>query len=391
MKKKISLSSAVCLMIISACAALLVTMLVLILTDSVVIGSAPSWYSKVKEIDRLVSRNYYYEIADEEELADFIASGYMYGLGDPYAAYYNDDETEVSNMSNRGAKIGIGATVIKSDDMMYVYQVDRDGPADKSGILPGDYIIGVDGSYVSVVGFDEISEAIQGEVGTSCVITLLRGEEEMDVTVVREEFEITTVYYRMINKTGYLNITRFNDKTAEQMIAAIEEMRRNGAENLIFDLRYCGGGLVDPTAQALDYLLPKGNIISATYADGRHKVLHTSDEQELDMPMAVLTSGSTASAAELFAAAIRDYEKGVLVGTTTYGKGVMQHTYTLSDGTSVKFTTGEFQPPCGVGFDGVGVEPDIVVELSEEQQENYYMLNEENDPQLIAALEQLNK
>ena len=232
---------------------------------------------------------------------------------------------------------------------------------------------------------------MQGEIDSKTKVTVLRGTEELELEVTRAEFEITSIYHHMIGKIGYLQITRFNSKTTEQLKAAVEEMQGQGATALLFDLRDCGGGLLDATADILDYLLPKGDIISAKYKNGTIDVMFTSDENEIEMPMAVLTNSGSASASELFAAAVRDYNKGILIGTNTFGKGVMQTTQPLSDGSSIKFTFAEFLPPSGVSFNGVGLAPDIRVELSGDEQKYFSQLTDNNDPQIKAAIEYFSK
>lgn len=390
MNRKISIGTTVCLMVISMCAAVLITMLILVFSGLLVTGNATGWYDKISEIDRITTDNYYGEI-DMEMLTDSIADGYMYGLGDPYADYYNGEITEETQLSNRGSMQGIGITVIYNEtaDAMYVYRVDPRGPSAAAGVQVGDLITGVDGLTVAEDGYEAVTEGIGGEVGTFCYLQIRRGNETLELPVERLQHEITTVYSRMVADVGYISIERFNDLTDDQIIAAIEELLASGATSLVFDVRGCSGGLVDPTADILDYLLPEGKIISATYVSGDTKVLHSSDAKELDMPMAVLTNGSTASAAELFAAAIRDYEKGITVGETTFGKGIMQHTYNLSDGSSVKMTVAEFLPPSGECFHGIGVQPDIEVTLTEEEWAHFYFMTDEEDRQLQAAIDYL--
>lgn len=391
MKHKISYFTAACLILITVGLSVAGTLVVLFLNDRLVSPSSDAWYTKVKAIDELVDENYYGN-ADNDALADSVAYGYLSGIGDRYAVYYDAEAAAENESNNRGNRIGIGASVMGSSNQnsLIVYRLDPNGTACSSGVMVGDMIIAADGVSVEEDGFDAVYDAILGEENTDCELDIIRGEECLKISVTRKKFEITTVYYNLIGDAGYMMIERFNDLTDDQMIAAIEEMKSQGAKGLIFDLRGCPGGLLDPTADILDYLLPEGVIVSAEYADGENRVLHSSDASELDMPMTVLISNETASAGELFAAAIRDYDKGVLIGTTTYGKGVMQHSYNFDDGSSVKFTVAQFCPPCGEGFDGEGVAPDIEVELSDEQKENFNFLPQSEDPHILAAVEYLN-
>lgn len=392
MKRRVSFRTALCLMLAASCATALVLIIILKINGLLVTGNATKWFEKLSEIDHLTGKHYYWEM-DDDSLEDSIADGYMRGLGDPYAEYSDGDDTQDHTLSNRGKSVGIGVTVVydEEEDGLYVYRVDPYAPAADAGLLEKDIILGADGLTVAQDGAKTVYDAIDGEEGTSVELLIKRDGAQQQLCVERRQYELTTAHYRLIGDIGYIDIERFNDLTDDQIIEAIENMRAKGAQGIVFDVRNCGGGVVDPTADILDYLLPEGNIISATYVNGKTQVLHTSDANELDMPMAVLTSGSTASAAELFAAAIRDYGKGVLIGTKTYGKGVMQHTYYLSDGSSVKFTVAEFLPPSGVCFDGVGLEPDIEVTLSDSETKNFYKLTDEQDPQLTAAVNYLHE
>ncbi|MGI6269247.1 MAG: S41 family peptidase [Candidatus Howiella sp.] len=386
MKRKVPLSLTISLMVITASATVLAMLLYLIFSGSPLAGKS-MWYSKLCEITEKIDEMYYGEI-EPSALADGAAAGLVDGLGDAYAGYYDAEETNEAALSNSGEKVGIGITPVPDPqtETMYVYRLDANGPAAAAGVRKGDRITAVGDLLVAEAGYEEAVAACAGEAGTDLTLQILRNGETLSLTCTRAEFEITTVYPRMVGEIGYLQISRFNEKTPEQLTAAVEEMMAAGVRGLIFDLRVCGGGLVDATARALDYLLPEGEIISATYADGHSAVLHTSDSEAINLPMAVLITGNTASSAELFAAAVRDYGKGVLIGSTTYGKGVMQRTFGLSDGSSVKFTIAEFVPPSGVSFNGVGLSPDIPVDLSQEQTAGFYFLTDEEDPHIVAAL-----
>ena len=395
MNKKVPVGLTVSLMIITAALTVCITMLV---SQQVFSGTLSglskqrALFDKLYEIDEKIEQNYYGEI-DKADLYDGAALGYVSGLGDPYADYNGVEDSAANTQENEGKTIGIGITAVQHPDnkTIYVARVDGAGPAAQSGLRAGDEILRVDGQDVVEMGYSEAIKLLAGEEGT--MVSLLvktTGEDgnptEVSYSVTRSKFTHTSVYAHMNGAAGYIQITTFDEATPEQFKQAVQELMAQGATGLIFDLRGNGGGLVDAAAQMLDYLLPAGDIISATYADGTTEVLHTSDAAEISLPMAVLTNERTASAAELFAAAIRDYNKGVLMGEKTYGKGVMQRTYPLSDGSTVKFTIAAFNPPSGINFNGVGLTPDLKITLTDAQKKYFYMLSDAEDPVIAAAV-----
>lgn len=394
MNKKVPVGLTVSLMIITAALTVCITMLV---SQQVFSGTLSglsqqrALFDKLYEIDDKIQQYYYGEV-DEAALYEGAAQGYVNGLGDPYAAYSGVEDSQLNAAENQGQQVGIGITVVRHPDngTIYVARVDAEGPARQAGIQPGDEIIRVDGQAVADIGYSQAVELLLGDAGSLVTVVVRTTDEtgaavEVPYSIERTEFTHTSVYAHMIGTAGYIQITTFDEATTEQFKTAVQSMVDQGATGLIFDVRNNGGGLVDATAAMLDYLLPEGDIISATYADGTTEVLHTSDASEIDLPMAVLTNEQTASAAELFAAAIRDYDKGVLIGSTTYGKGVMQRTYTLSDGSSVRFTIAAFNPPSGENFNDIGVSPDLQIDLTEDQQKYYYLLSDTEDPVIAAA------
>ena len=394
MNKKVPVGLTVSLMIITAALTVCITMLV---SQQVFSGTLSglsqqrALFDKLYEIDDKIQQYYYGEV-DEAALYEGAAQGYVSGLGDPYAAYSGVEDSQLNAAENQGQQVGIGITVVRHPDngTIYVARVDAEGPARQAGIQPGDEIIRVDGQAVADIGYSQAVELLLGDAGSLVTVVVRTTDEtgaavEVPYSIERTEFTHTSVYAHMIGTAGYIQITTFDEATTEQFKTAVQSMVDQGATGLIFDVRNNGGGLVDATAAMLDYLLPEGDIISATYADGTTEVLHTSDASEIDLPMAVLTNEQTASAAELFAAAIRDYDKGVLIGSTTYGKGVMQRTYTLSDGSSVRFTIAAFNSPSGENFNDIGVSPDLQIDLTEDQQKYYYLLSDTEDPVIAAA------
>lgn len=394
MNKKISLGAAVSLMIVVAAITICITMLVSqqMFSDKIAsINERQAIYDKLSEIDQKVRQNYFGSI-DETKLRDSVADGYVAGLGDKYAAYFSVDDAKAMEEENAGKSHGIGLLVVEHPDhkTMYVAAVHAGSPAEKAGIKAGDEIIAVGDEQVTDIGYQTAYEKILGESGTAVSLMVRSGETDTPMEVVRGDFEQQSVFYHTIEGMGYIKITDFNTATTAQFKNALEKLTAEQVKGLIFDVRGNGGGTVDSTAAILDLLLPEGDIISATYAGGKTEVLHKSDASETKLPMTVLTDDHTASAAELFAASIRDYQKGILIGTKTYGKGVMQRTFNLSDGSSVKFTIAQFNPPSGKNFDGVGLSPDTEVTLTDDQKTYFYFLSDLEDPVKAAAVDWLN-
>ncbi len=391
MNKKVPLGVTIALMIITASVAITISQIFSINYYNMGYSNAQEMkkaYSKLSEIDDIVSDNYINE-ADTEQLADGMAAGYVAALGDKWSAYLSKDEYKETLQSMKGKGIGIGINVYKDVDSGYIYisYVMENTPAQTSGLMRGDLIVKVDGADVNEMGYSAAIERLQGEESTVAKITVQRGTEQLNFEIVRKEYTAVSVQSKMLGNIGYIKITDFADNTPEQFASAIETLTKQGAKGLIFDLRNNGGGTLTSVEQMLDKILPEGVIVSAEYKNGEKTDLFTSDAECVDLPMAVITNGNTASAAELFSAAVRDMNKGALIGEKTYGKGVMQQTYNLSDGSALRLTIAKFYPPSGVNFDGVGLTPDIAVSLTEEESKYFYKLEPETDSQVKAALD----
>ena len=344
--------------------------------------------SKYLELETRIKQSFVDEV-DEETLADGVALGLIYSLDDPYSAYFDAEEYNQKLDDNEGLNAGIGVTVVSHPDNGYIYVVNLStgSPADLAGIKPGDLITEVDGKDVTELGFSTAVANIRGKIDTDCVLTVKRGDETLSLTATRGKYVTTSVFSHMIDTLCYIQITEFNAATVPQFEAAIDDAIDKKATGLIFDLRGNGGGTLDSVDKILDILLPEGEVVSATYKNGKKKVLFSSDKNEIDLPMMVLCDKNTASAAELFAASIRDFEKGKLIGTKTYGKGIMQETFALSDGSAVRLTVAYFNPPSGINFHKIGLSPDFEVELTEEEQKYYYLLDDQADPVIKKAVE----
>ena len=236
------------------------------------------------------------------------------------------------------------------------------------------------------MGYDEAIDSIRGEDGTVVNVVYRRDSEEFAVDITRKRVKDSGISYRLIEEYGYIRISDFNASTVEDFCYAVDDLVIQGASGLIFDVRGNSGGLVSAVAEMLDYLLPEGDLVSQTDHKNQTTVLYTSDSQFIDLPMACLINGDTASAAELFACDLRDFRVAELVGETTYGKGVLQTAYPLEDGSAITTTTAYYNPHSGVNFHGVGVKPDYEVALTAEQKQNLESLTEDTDPQLYKAL-----
>ena len=261
-------------------------------------------------------------------------------LDDKYSAYMTPDEYEQNLIDAKGSITGIGITVNKGDNNeIKIVEIAEKGPAEKAGLKINDIIIEVDGKNVNEMEYSDAVNLVRGKAGTEVNIAVKRGDEEISFKMKREEITTETVTSRMLeNNIAYIKITGFKENTSHQFNIELKKCLENNASAIIFDVRNNGGGLVSACSDCVDPLLPVGDIAIAEFKDGSTEVICKSDKIELDLPMAVLVNEYSASAAELFAAALRDFGKAVLVGQNTFGKGIMQNTYNLDNGGGLKLT-----------------------------------------------------
>ncbi len=352
-------------------------------------------YGTLSEIEELAEA-YYMGDLDDKKVEEGLISGYIYGMGDRYAYYYSPDDFTTYNEENNGKMVGIGVRVIYDNTLggIYVTAVMPGSPALESGLSHGDLIVGVEDKSVADIGYYEAVNMIKnGEENTSVKLHVAHKSDDYktaeEITVERRAIDNKTVYSELIyGNIGYVEITEFNKTTSDELKNAVLDLMSNDAEKLVFDVRNNPGGDLDGVAGALDFLLPEGPIIHIVSKKGVEKVIN-SDANCIDLPMAVLVNGSTASAGELFCCSLKDYGKAVLVGTQTYGKGSMQSVIRLSNGGGFSFTTNRYDPPYSENYDGVGVTPDIEIELTEELAAHYYDMTHDDDIQLQAALKAL--
>ena len=391
MNKKISLGTTITAALLAAVLALCGGVVLTQNRMNAVLSSERQQLSdKVAEIDDIVRKNFYKPL-DEKSLLDGLARGYIGALDDRYGSYMTQEAYSATELHNDGKGVGIGITVLQHPDdrLPYITSVVAGAPADRAGLQAGDRITAVAGTPTTADNYSDSISSIQGEINTPVVLTIRRGEETFDREVIRGQYDTPSVSARMLSgDIGYIKITAFNRATHEQVKAALQSLQGT-AKGLLFDVRGNPGGLVDATAAILDDLLPAGTLVSATYRNGRNEVLHTSDDKRVDLPMAVLINGDSASASELFAAAVRDLSKGALIGEKSFGKGIMQRTYVLKDKSAVKITVAEFNPPSGTNFHGIGLVPDVEVAFTPEQAKYHFMLTDATDPFIVAGVNYL--
>ena len=356
---------------------------------------------KEKRILELIEENAITD-ATEEEIKEGKYDGMLEALGDKYAAYYTAEETEANSEKRSGSYEGIGLLVAAQDDGSFIVSgVYADSPAEEAGIKAGDIIVKagetsvVNETYVDDDHADEgtsLTELLQmiADMGDEITLTMKRDEAELTFTLTPREIVLTSVYYEMKDESiGFIRIEKFNKTTADQFDAAITDLTDQGMKALIVDLRNNGGGLVDQTRSCLERILPEGLMFYTEEKDGTREEFSSQGETPLEVPMAILVNGSTASASEIFAGACRDQLGAILVGETTYGKGIIQTTTTLEDGSSVKFTTAHYYTPKGTDLNGVGLEPDVASEIEVAEGVTQIEAGSEEDTQYQAAVEAL--
>ncbi|HHY52138.1 MAG TPA: S41 family peptidase [Clostridiales bacterium] len=388
MNKKVSLGAAIAMMFLVAAITFSITYDAVtrqVNSRIVDLRERESAQAKYAEIDREVRANYYGTI-DETQLLDSVARGYLAGIGDQYATYYDAKTYEKILRSQENTVADIGAVLrVGPDGYLVVEEVYPDSPAAAVGIKPGDQIIKIDDVDLTPENSAKMKDSVQGEQGTRITLTIRSDNVDRTEELTRRVVVVPSVTSRMLGDSmvGYLIITEFNANTSDQFKREVDKLINQGAQSLIFDLRDNKGGLLSAATRILDRLLPAGPIVSSMDREGNINVLATSDATEIDLPMVVLINSGTASSAEVFAQALKDYGKARVVGTTSTGKGVMQTLIRLSDGSAIEITTATLVTPRGETFNGVGVRPDYEVAMDTP----WKGLGEELDPQLKKAME----
>ena len=350
-------------------------------------------YSKLEQLESLIEQ-LYIEDVDLTTVEDYAAEGMIAALGDRWSYYIPASEYQSYQEQSENAYVGIGITIIQAEDGsgLEVVEVQPEGPAMEAGMQPGDLITAIFDQTAAGMTTEEARNLVRGEEGTFVSITVRREEQELNLSVKRARIETVVASGQLLDgNIGLVTISNFDQRCAQESIAAMEDLLNQGAEKLIFDVRFNPGGYADELVKLLDYLLPEGNLFQTVDSMGR-ETLDTSDEKWLDVPMAVLVNADSYSAAEFFAAALQEYEAAVIIGEQTSGKGYFQNTFPLVDGSAVALSTGKYFTPKGVSLEGVGITPDILSTVDEDTywQIYYNQIPPEEDPQIAAAIAALN-
>ncbi len=415
MKKRFSIATLVAVVLLAVILTFQVTYVSVsgYLDDKISIGNGVSSENSEqnefigKVVDRLsildsTFRELYIGDIDDEQLIDYILKGYMAGTGDDYGNYYNADELSEFMSDLSGETVGVGINIIHNTDYncIEVINVIPNSPALEAGLLHGDLIVSIGEEEISVasIGYEAALAKLRGEVGTVAVFSVMREGEEKPIKFSIERANVTdvTVYSHVCEtdpSVGIIKITSFDLKTPEQFKNAVTELLGAGCSSFVFDMRYNPGGELQSVVNILDYLLSEGPIVRIF--DGKDNLVreYTSNAEHVgDYPMAVLVNGSTASAAELFTSALKDYDRATVVGETTYGKGCMQTTMSLPDGGAVVVTYRMYNPPFSDNYHGVGIVPHVEIALNEAlKNKNVFKVTDAEDNQLQAAISELKK
>ena len=376
MNRKISLGLAVSLIAIASAVTFILTSFFSLQSFNkkvVDVNEKGKKYNSLQTLDSYVRENYLGDI-DENKLSAGILKGYISGLDDKYSKYLTEEEYLAEQNDDEGQLIGLGLT-LNEDENGYIRIADimHDSPVAEAGIRSGDIITLIDGVSVLSVGFDASIEALRGTEGSEIRLTVRRGGVDKDYTFSRRSIESLTVTGEMLDeRVGYIKVSAFKKNTPQKFVDTLERLTSNGAKSLIFDVRDNAGGNIEMLSSCLDPLLPEGVIATADYKDGHSETLIYSDENKLDIPMVVLVNKNTASAAELFAASLRDFSNAVLIGEKTYGKGVMQKTTEFSKNGAVVLTVAKYQTSVSKCYDGIGLAPDISISNESEDYDDQY-------------------
>ncbi|MCH5193310.1 MAG: PDZ domain-containing protein [Oscillospiraceae bacterium] len=399
MNKKISLGITIGLMALAAAVTFIITYnySLNVFNEKVKsVSEKESIYTQLSEMDKYVRANFFADI-DEDMLINSLMSGYVNGLDDRFAQYYSPEEYAAQMQRQSGITVGPGFSWDKEESgYIRITEVTKGSSAESEGLMAGDIITAVNNTDVIAYekGYDEAVSLFNCDEGTKIKLHIKRTNEDgisefFTVDVVSEKMEIISVEGRLIENTAYIKITTFNEKTPDQFRSELKRLIGEGADTIIFDLRNNSGGITDSLQGALDCILGEKDVVTAYFKDSTEVLVHTTEAEQVKMPMAVIVNGNTASSAELFAFALRDEAGAQIVGTATYGKGVMQFTHKLTGGAAVKITVATLQTKNSGDYNGTGLKPNFEVALPAEV--DLAAITEErqltDDTQLIKAIE----
>ena len=346
---------------------------------------------KIKYLENMIDEEYLGEISTDK-LEEGVYAGLIYGLGDVYSRYYTKDEYEQESVTTEGSYVGIGVAMQKyTAGGVQIVECYKGSTAEEAGVKVDDVITAINGEDITDTELQDVVSMIKDNEDKDVVLTVQRkGEDTQEITVKVSNVELPSVFGEMLDEnTGYIQITEFKGVTVEQYEEIFADLKEQGMERLVVDLRDNPGGLLNVVCDILRDILPEGLIVYTEDKNGNRSEETCDGKNPLDMPLAVLVNGNSASASEIFAGAVKDYGLGTIVGTTTYGKGVVQSIRQLSDGSAVKLTIANYYTPKGNSINKTGILPDVEVELSPELL-NQEEITHEEDNQLQAALNSLN-
>lgn len=345
---------------------------------------------KLALLERLIE-TYYLDEVDTDALASGIYKGFINSLNDPYSTYYTKEEYTNLIESTSGVYYGIGAVVSQDvkTGVITIVKPYKNSPAYNAGLLPDDIIYKVEGEEVTGKDLTEVVSKMKGKEGTKVNITIIREgvDDPIDFTIVRQKINIPTIEHKMLdNDIGYIQILEFDEITVSQFNSAVNELEKMGIKGLVIDVRDNPGGSLDSVVNILDRLLPKCLVVYTEDKNKERENRYAKGPDKFDKPLVVLINGKSASASEIFAGAIQDYKTGTIVGTTSFGKGIVQQVIPLTDGTAVKLTVSKYYTPKGRNIHGTGIVPDVEVELADELKQ-MVTIPTEKDNQLQKAIE----
>lgn len=357
-------------------------------------GAAIDWEEVSRKSNQLYDTidDYYLNEIDNNKIQDGIYKGMVDSLGDQYTVYYTADEYKQFTTASSGTYCGIGVTVSQntSTGAITIVKTFKKGSGAKEGMLAGDIIYKIEGKKIEGLELSKVVAQIKGEEGTFVKVTVLRNGKEIEFNLERRKLEIDTVTSRMEEKSGkkigYVAVSEFDEVTASQFKSAIKELEKEGMQGLVIDLRDNPGGLLDVTCEMLDRMIKKGILVYTVDKNGKRVDEEATDNLSFEKPVAILVNGNSASASEVFSGAMKDYKAATLVGTNTFGKGIVQSIVPFEDGTAMKVTVSKYYTPNGVNIHGTGIKPDVVEELNKEALKDG-KLERKEDNQLDKALD----